>query len=61
MEASRQKDGASREGTTILYCTPHPKFDTFDSAKPRFLNRGKKRRFHRQAQDTEFIEVQYQP
>jgi hypothetical protein len=40
---------------------PHPKFDTFDSAKPRFLNRGKKRRFHRQAQDTEFIEVQYQP
>ena len=27
MEASRQKDGASRDGTTILYCTPHPKFD----------------------------------
>jgi wyosine [tRNA(Phe)-imidazoG37] synthetase (radical SAM superfamily) len=28
--------------------------DTFDGAKPRFLNRGKKRRFLRQAQDTEF-------
>jgi hypothetical protein len=27
MEASRQRDGASRDGTTILYCTPHPKFD----------------------------------
>ena len=27
MEASRQKDGASRDGTTFLYCTPHPKFD----------------------------------
>jgi len=37
------------------------KVDTFDGAKPRFLNRGKKRRFLRQAQDTEFIEVQYQP
>jgi hypothetical protein len=35
------------------------RFDTFDGAKPRFLNRGKKRRFLRQAQDTEFIEVQY--
>jgi len=30
------------------------KIDTFDGAKPRFLNRGKKRRFLRQAQDTEF-------
>jgi hypothetical protein len=35
--------------------------DTFDGAKPRFLNWGKKRRFLRQAQDTESIEVQYQP
>ena len=35
--------------------------DTFDGAKPRFSNRGKKHRFHRQAQDTEFIEVQHQP
>jgi hypothetical protein len=35
--------------------------DTFDGAKPRFLNRGKERRFLRHAQDTEFIEVQYQP
>jgi hypothetical protein len=35
--------------------------DTFDGAKPGFSNRGKKRRFLRQAQDAEFIEVQYQP
>ena len=37
------------------------RIDTFDGAKPRISNRGKKRRFLRQAQDTEFIEVQYQP
>jgi hypothetical protein len=35
--------------------------DIFDGAKPRFLNRGKKRRFLRRAQDNEFIEGQYQP
>jgi hypothetical protein len=35
--------------------------DTFDGANPRFINRGKMRRFLRQVQDTEFIEVQYQP
>ena len=27
MQASRQKDGASRDSIPILYCTPHPKFD----------------------------------
>src|SRR4030067_1903312 len=32
-------------------------FDTFDGAKPRFLNRGKKRRFLRPAQDTASIEL----
>ena len=36
-------------------------FDTFDVAKPRFSNGGNKRRFLRQAQDAEFIEVQGQP
>ena len=31
------------------------------NAKPLFLGRGEKRRSLRQAQDTEFIEVQHQP
>ncbi len=35
--------------------------DTFDGVKPQFLKWGNKRRFQRQAQDTEFIEVQYRP
>jgi hypothetical protein len=36
-------------------------FDPFDGAKPRLEVGNGKRRFLRQAQDTEFIEVQGQP
>jgi hypothetical protein len=33
----------------------------FAGAQPWFLNRDKECRFQRQAQDSEFIEVQYEP
>jgi len=41
--------------------TVHPWPNARIEGKPRFFNQGKKRRFLRQAQDTEFIEVQIQP